>query len=160
MYTAFLLLGSNLGDRTQHLNHALKWLSSLGQVISASATYETEPWGKTDQATFLNRAIALKTGLEPEALLTKLKGIEREIGRTATVTWGPREIDIDILAMEGLIHQSPNLTIPHPRLAERRFALKPLAEIAPGLQIAGTGKTVAELLSACNDPLGVISVSR
>ena len=155
MFTAFLLLGSNMGDRMRNLDRAAELLSSYGRIQSESATYETAAWGKTDQDAFLNRAIALLTSLEPEALLDALKSIEREIGRTATVTWGPREIDIDILVTDSITYASPRLTIPHPRLSERRFALKPLAEIAAELQVPGTGKTVSGLLEVCSDPLEV-----
>ncbi len=156
MHTAFLLLGSNLGDRRTNLKQAIGLLKHAGEVIGSSGVYETAPWGHGDQPAFLNQAVSLRTLLEPEALLHILKSMETEIGRKATYTWGPREIDVDILAIDQLVHQSDKLTVPHPRLAERRFALVPLMEIAPDLPVPGTGTDVKGLLLQCADPLQVI----
>lgn len=155
MHTAFLLLGSNLGDRHTHLNDARTWLAEIGEIEAVSGIYSTDPWGLQEQPAFLNQAVVLKTTLEPEALLRKLKEMEESVGRTKTGRWGPREIDADILAMDELIYSSDTLTIPHPRLSERRFALVPLAEIAPDLQIPGSGTDVKSLLKNCSDPLTV-----
>ncbi|MFM7194133.1 MAG: 2-amino-4-hydroxy-6-hydroxymethyldihydropteridine diphosphokinase [Bacteroidota bacterium] len=155
MHTAFLLLGSNLGDRHAHLLNARTWLAGIGVIKGVSGIYSTAPWGLQDQQDFLNQAVILCTSLEPEVLLQKLKEMEKTIGRTTTQRWGPREIDADILVMDELIHRSDILTIPHPRLSERRFALVPLAEIAPNLQVPGTGTDVKTLLNNCNDPLTV-----
>lgn len=155
MHTAFLLLGSNLGDRHAHLALAKARLAEFGELEIVSRSYSTDPWGIPDQPAFLNQAVRLRTSLGPEALLQKIKEMEAAIGRTGTRRWGPREIDADILVMDELEHQSDTLTIPHPRLSERRFALVPLAEIAPDLQVPGTGTDVKTLLNNCSDPLTV-----
>ena len=155
MHTAFLLLGSNLGDRRTNLEHAISLLKRAGEIISVSAVYETAPWGRGDQPSFLNQAVSLRTGHEPEALLRQLKEVEAEVGRKESFTWGPREIDVDILAIDQITCRTETLTIPHPRLAERRFALVPLSEIAPGLMIPGTDADVNGLLKNCADPLEV-----
>jgi 2-amino-4-hydroxy-6-hydroxymethyldihydropteridine diphosphokinase len=106
-------------------------LERAGRVGARSSLYRTPAWGVTDQPPFVNAALALATELEPHALLATLKEIERELGRRPTFRWGPRAIDLDILAYEGVRLDEPELTIPHARLAERAFALVPLAEIAP-----------------------------
>lgn len=131
MSLAYIGLGANLGDPAETLREAARQLADLGTVGARSSLYRTLAWGVTDQPQFVNAALALETSLEPHALLAALKTLERELGRTPTFRWGPRAIDLDILAMNGIRLDEPDLTIPHARLAERAFALVPLAEIAP-----------------------------
>ncbi len=133
---AFLGLGANLGDPVATLNEAKGRLAALGRLTAASSLYRTPPWGVTEQPPFVNAALALETALDPDALLLALKALERELGRVASVRWGPRAIDVDILDAEGVKRDDPNLTIPHARLYERAFALVPLAEIEPAYAAA------------------------
>jgi 2-amino-4-hydroxy-6-hydroxymethyldihydropteridine diphosphokinase len=128
---ALLGLGANLGDPRATLNEAKARLASIGRVTAASALYRTPPWGVLGQPPFVNAALALETALDPDALLAALKVLERELGRVAGERWGPRAIDLDILAVDGVRRDDPHLTIPHARLFERAFALVPLAEIDP-----------------------------
>ncbi len=143
-------LGSNLGDRAGHLRHALDRFGALPstRVIAVSDFLETEPVGPIDQCRFLNAAATLETGLGPRELLAHIHAIERERGRerAAERRWGPRTLDIDILLYDDLVIDEPGLTIPHPRLHERRFALEPLAQIAPEVVVPTLKRTVAELL--------------
>ncbi len=145
VHRAYLGLGSNLGDRELNLLAAVERLRLLGDVVKISRPYETDPVGYTDQPRFLNVAVLLETTLDPVPLLAALKRVEADLGRVETVRYGPRTIDLDILVYDDLILQTPELTIPHPRLTERAFALVPLAEIAPDLAIPGTGLTAREL---------------
>ncbi|WP_340693977.1 2-amino-4-hydroxy-6-hydroxymethyldihydropteridine diphosphokinase [Hyphomonas sp.] len=132
-------LGSNMGDRAAYLVAALQMIDARPDcsLVSVSSVYRTQPWGKTDQGEFLNLCAIIDTGLAPVALLDVVKGIERTLGRTDGERWGPREIDIDLLVIADVTRESETLTLPHPRMAERLFVLAPLAEIAPGLVVAG-----------------------
>jgi 2-amino-4-hydroxy-6-hydroxymethyldihydropteridine diphosphokinase len=145
---AYIGLGSNLGDREENLLAALERLSELG-LVRASSFRETDPVGVTDQPRFLNAAAELETDLSPRDLLVKLLGIERELGRdrAAETRWGPRTIDLDLLLYGDEVLDEPGLTVPHPRLAERRFALEPLQELAPELTLPD-GRRVRDLLDA------------
>ncbi|OGH61039.1 MAG: 2-amino-4-hydroxy-6-hydroxymethyldihydropteridine diphosphokinase [Candidatus Lindowbacteria bacterium RIFCSPLOWO2_12_FULL_62_27] len=146
MRTYHLSLGSNMGDRASILRSGLDRLKAVGQVRKVSAFYETKPWGNPDQADFLNAAAEFQTDLLPEGLLDTIKKIEMEAGRDLTAErWGPRPLDIDILLQGTLRLSTPRLTIPHPHLADRDFVLAPLSEIAPEVEVPGTGKTAAEL---------------
>ena len=147
-HTCTIALGSNLGDRLANLAHARKWMMKKIKVKDESSIYETEPWGVTDQPRFLNQVVVGQTSLSPEELLHFLKQIEIEMGRVKTIRFGPRLIDLDILLMGNLEYNSPDLTIPHPRMTERAFVLVPLAEIAPNLVIPGTDQTITELCKA------------
>lgn len=142
-------LGSNLGDKAGTLARALASLEARGAVsgLVASALYRTAPWGHvTEQDWFLNLCAAGRTALAPDALLATCKAVERELGRTSTVRWGPRVIDVDILYYGELELDTPGLTLPHREILNRAFVLVPLAEIRPGRRIGGT--TVAEAAAA------------
>jgi 2-amino-4-hydroxy-6-hydroxymethyldihydropteridine diphosphokinase len=144
----YLSLGSNLGDRAQHLRDAIARLESAGTVIAVSCFYETEPVEFTRQPWFLNCAVALETTKMPKQLMARALRIEQEMGRKRTQNKGPRTIDIDILLFGNAIVDTPELTIPHPAMHERRFALEPLAEIAPEARHPVFGQTVREMLEA------------
>lgn len=150
---AYLGLGANLGDREATIRQALEKLDALPtiEVVAVSSLYQTAPVGMTNQPDFLNAAAAISTLLTPEELMAEVLQLEQQLGRVRTVRWGPRTIDIDILAFGSMAINQPELTIPHPRLGERAFALLPLAEIAPDLQLPGESETVqkkADILAA------------
>jgi 2-amino-4-hydroxy-6-hydroxymethyldihydropteridine diphosphokinase len=152
MTTAYLLTGSNLGQREEFLQKAREQISlRAGRCSGISSLYETAPWGKTDQPSFLNQAIKLETTLPPQELLNVLLEIEKELGRTREERYGPRTIDIDILLYGKMQIQKPQLQIPHPQLGNRRFALLPLLELAPELVHPGTEISIKALLDQCPD---------
>lgn len=132
MPTAYIGIGSNLGNREENCEKAIKLLEGNNiKVTKRSSMIETEPWGIENQPKFINMAVEIETDLEPEELLSLLKKIEREIGRSSAERWGPRKIDIDILFYDDLVLKIPEFEIPHPHIADREFVLKPLSEIAP-----------------------------
>jgi 2-amino-4-hydroxy-6-hydroxymethyldihydropteridine diphosphokinase len=143
---AYIGLGSNLGDREDNLRAALERLAEFGRV-RVSSLRETEPVGVTDQPRFLNAAAELVTELSPQDLLARLLEIERELGRDRARErrWGPRTIDLDLLLYGDQVLDEPGLTVPHPRLDERRFVLEPLHELAPELSLPD-GRRVVDLL--------------
>ena len=143
MPTAYIGLGSNLGDREATIEAAI---AALPGVVAVSRLRETAPVGVLDQPPFLNGAAALATTLTPSELLGKLLAIERELGRERRERWGPRTIDLDLLLYGDAEVDEPGLTVPHPRLHERRFVLEPLHELDPELVVPGRGP-VADLLS-------------
>lgn len=156
MNKVFLLIGGNMGDRMQHLTRAAALLeANCGPVQLRSAVYETAAWGKTDQAAFLNQAILLTTTLSAHELIAIILSVEEKMGRRRMEKFGPRIIDIDILFFNDAIIKEPHLTIPHPQLQNRRFALAPMNEIAPHFVHPVFKKTIAELLMECRDDLAV-----
>jgi 2-amino-4-hydroxy-6-hydroxymethyldihydropteridine diphosphokinase len=144
---AYLGLGANLGDARATLAAAVDALRELGDVRAVSPLYETDPVGLEDQPAFLNAVAVVDTALEPSELLAALLAIEARFGRERSVRWGPRTLDLDVLAIDGVELDDPRLTVPHPRLAEREFALRPLADVAPELVIDGVtaARRLAEL---------------
>ncbi|MBA2127723.1 2-amino-4-hydroxy-6-hydroxymethyldihydropteridine diphosphokinase [Hyphomicrobium methylovorum] len=138
-FDAILGLGSNVGDREANIEEALRLLTADGAVTVAarSQLYRTAPWGVTNQDWFLNVCVGVLTGLDPHALLKHCQSVEREMGRVRKLRWGPRNIDVDILLMGEQKIDEPDLTIPHPRIAERAFVLVPLKDVAPNLIIGG-----------------------
>src|SRR5689334_16699161 len=148
----YLGLGSNLGDRAGHLRAALTALAGLPgtTVRRVSPLYESAPWGVTDQPAFLNAVAEVATDLAPPDLLRAVKGIEQDAGRQAGPRWGPRPLDIDLLLYDDQTVTTPDLVIPHPRLAARRFVLAPLADLLPTWQDAA-GRPIAALLLVVAD---------
>jgi 2-amino-4-hydroxy-6-hydroxymethyldihydropteridine diphosphokinase len=148
MKTVYLSLGSNVGDRSANLRAALERLSPLLSEMRVSPVYETEPVDYAAQGWFLNLVVEGKTDIFPKLLLARTARIERELGRVRTVPKGPRTIDIDILLYGSSVVSAPDLEIPHPRMAERRFVLAPLADLVPELRHPVTRRTVRDMLDA------------
>jgi 2-amino-4-hydroxy-6-hydroxymethyldihydropteridine diphosphokinase len=148
-HTAYLSLGSNLGDRVANLQGAISRLRiSAGSVTLVSSFYETEPVEVTDQPWFVNAAVALETELSSRVLLASVLAIEREMGRHRDRHKGPRIIDIDILLYDSAIIDEPGLRIPHPAMHVRRFVLEPLMEIAPDVRHPILDRTMRDLFAA------------
>jgi 2-amino-4-hydroxy-6-hydroxymethyldihydropteridine diphosphokinase len=149
MKRIYLSLGSNVGDRGQNLRAAIDALPTAGvRVLRASPVYETEPVDYRDQGWFLNQVLEAETALFPMQLLARTQRIERDLGRVRTLSKGPRTIDLDILFYGAAVVKTARLEIPHPRIAERRFVLAPLADLAPGLRHPVTRRSVREMLQA------------
>ncbi len=149
---AILLLGSNLGDRNGFLQSAISEIQSNKLLLrSKSSIYETAPWGKESKNGYLNQAVIIETSLQPHVLLEVLQKIEIDLGRTRNIRWEDRVIDIDILLYESEIIHSPTLTIPHPEMQNRRFALIPICEIANDWVHPVFQNTMIELLMKCSD---------
>lgn len=144
--SAYIGIGSNLGDSLATLRAATVRMAELGAVLATSPVYETDPVGLEGQPVFLNAVVKLATTLEPLALLDALLGIEADFHRERTVRWGPRTLDLDLLWYAGRLAEGQRLTLPHPRAHEREFVLRPLADLAPDLRLAGS--TAAQLLAA------------
>lgn len=148
MSTAYISIGSNLGDRLGYIREAIAKMeqSQKIEIRRASSVYETEPVGHKEQPCFLNAVLELKTTLEPLNLLEHLSGVENQMGRERDQAWGPRNIDLDLLLYDDVVINSDRLTLPHPRVHQRRFVLVPLAEIAPKVVHPSLKKTVEKLL--------------
>ena len=148
MTLAYVALGSNLGNPRQQLLDAMEALANLPEtrLLQRSRLYRTPPWGVLEQPPFINAAVELDTALPPHALLDALLAIEQRAGRVRAERNGPRTLDLDLLHVDGVRLADPQLTLPHPRMAERAFVLLPLHDIAPTLRLPGQA-TVAELLA-------------
>jgi 2-amino-4-hydroxy-6-hydroxymethyldihydropteridine diphosphokinase len=156
MHIAYLLTGGNLGDREATLTKAKDLIAlNCGPILSESPLYETEAWGIEDQELFLNQALKIRTELSAPLLLEEILSIEKQLGRVRQIKYGPRKIDIDILFFDHDVIHEPGLTVPHPHLQTRRFALQCLFDIAPGLVHPLFDKTITRLLAECTDPLKV-----
>jgi 2-amino-4-hydroxy-6-hydroxymethyldihydropteridine diphosphokinase len=143
----YLGLGTNLGDRSANLKAGVDSISADAILLVCSSVYQTTPWGFTDQPDFYNQVIKIESELPATDLLKKCKSIEQAIGRQPSFRYGPRLIDIDILLYNEMILDTPDLTIPHPRLIERSFMLVPLLEITPDLVHPGTGVAFSQYLN-------------
>jgi 2-amino-4-hydroxy-6-hydroxymethyldihydropteridine diphosphokinase len=144
----YIALGSNLGDRAEHLRQAREQIDAPDlRLLRASSIYETAPRDVEDQPWFLNQVIECETELFPRQLLARLQKIERAMGRKRRIAKGPREIDLDILLFGEAVVKAPELEVPHPRMAERRFVLEPLAELVPEKKRPGTRRTMREMLA-------------
>lgn len=154
MHRVYISVGSNMGDKETNLRKGLDELnnSEKTRVIDVSRFYKTEPVDYTDQDWFVNAAACIETELDPEALLTLLKQIEKGLGRdTKTIRFGPRVIDLDILLYDDQLYESETLTIPHERMHERAFVLVPLCDIAADIIHPVKGKSMKELLGDLDD---------
>lgn len=158
MQTVYLILGGNLGDRYKYLQEARALIEqSIGPLVTCSSFYETEPWGFAHDNSFLNQAIEVETRLNPFEILNEIKVIETSLGRSrGNERYSARTIDIDILFFGDAVIDAPELTIPHPEMAGRRFVLDPMCEIAPDLLHPLLQKTMQQLLAECQDACKVV----
>src|SRR3990172_746957 len=153
---AYIGIGSNVGDRKDHCRKAIELLAEAGRVIHVSSLYYTEPVGYKEQEDFINAVAAVETDCTPAELLSRCRSIEDRLGRTRAVRWGPRTIDLDILLFGDLVVDEPDLVIPHPLMATRKFVLAPLAEIVPTAFHPVLNKTAAQLLQELRNSHTVI----
>ena len=153
---AYIGIGSNVGDREGNCRSAVAQLKEAGKITALSSFFETEPVGDREQRDFINAVAAVETELPPARLLEVCRAIEERLGRKRTERWGPRTADLDILLYGDLVVDGPGLTIPHPRMAERRFVLAPLAEIAPDAVEPRLQRTAAQLLDELQDRHAVV----
>lgn len=152
MKTAYLGLGSNLGDRKKYLDDAIKMIGDqVGDIIQHSGLYETAAWGVDNQPNYYNQVIKIQTNLYPLELLKQILLIETALGRERIIKWGPRTIDIDFLFYEDYYFATPELTLPHPWISSRNFVLAPLTEISPDFVHPVLKKTIYELSRQCTD---------
>ncbi len=152
MAIIFLGLGSNMEGRYQYLQSAIQFLSQdIGFIQKVSPIYETAAWGKTDQAVFLNQVIAIESVYTPIQILSLTQAHEKSQGRVKKEKWGPRTIDIDLLFYGNRLIEQAKLSIPHPHIADRRFVLKPLSDIAPDFIHPISNVSIQKLLQVCKD---------
>lgn len=152
MTQLFLSLGGNLGNTREIFEGAYPLIEKkIGKISVYSSIYQTEAWGPILQADFLNQVLLVNTSLKAEACLAEMLEIEREFGRERKERWGPRTLDLDILYYGDQVIAESDLSIPHPRIAERKFILTPLAEIAPTFTDPASRKTMVALLEECTD---------
>ncbi len=151
----FLGMGSNVGDREGHLTMGIRLLAAAMHLVETSSIYETEPWGYTEQPPFLNMACHVQTDLAPLELLAVCQEVERQVGRKPTVRYGPRVLDVDVLAYGDQVIVTPDLVVPHPHMAERAFVLVPLVEIAPEWEHPVLKKSASQLLEEVSSREGV-----
>jgi 2-amino-4-hydroxy-6-hydroxymethyldihydropteridine diphosphokinase len=151
MAETFIGLGSNLGDPASNLREAVERLAHTVWIVDVSSAYWTEPVGLREQPFFLNAVVRARTERTPRDVLSALKAIESAMGRQREVPLGPRIIDLDLLLYDQLELDEPGITLPHPRMDQRRFVLAPLAEIAPGVRLRPGGPTAAELLARLSE---------
>jgi 2-amino-4-hydroxy-6-hydroxymethyldihydropteridine diphosphokinase len=156
MHLVFFILGGNLGDKPKIFSETIRLIiKRIGKVIAASSPYETESWGFESEL-FRNQALIVETKLSPNQVLSSALKIEKEMGRIRKLDgYESRSMDIDLLFYDDICLETPELTLPHPRIAGRRFVLQPLAEIAPDKKHPVTGLTVNEMLNICPDQLKV-----
>jgi len=155
---AILLLGSNQGRRVRRIRDAVDRLSRETELLAVSRMYASEPFGRSHQPWFLNLAVRAATWKSPWELLALAKRLELEAGRRGGARWGPRTLDVDILLLGDAVIDLPGLVIPHASMARRRFCLRPAADVASGAKVPTYGRTVTQLLDACEDPLEVIAL--
>ncbi len=162
MSFVYLGLGSNMGDRFKNLNDALLMIEErLGNIVKESGIYKTEPWGFVTENFFLNMAVCLSAEADPFDILKDVMMIEKSLGRTRKgAGYSSRTIDIDILFIDGVIIDHPDLVIPHPLIAERMFVLKPLMDIAPGFIHPLLNISISDLTLECKDNLEVVRIKQ
>ena len=154
MNTLYLVTGGNIGDRKNILEKAGDLIKKkIGKILKSSLIYETDAWGNTDQPSFYNQVHIIESSFSAEEIMNKILAIEKQMGRVRTFKNAARIIDIDILFFNNEIINTPDLIIPHIEISNRRFVLRPLSEISPGLIHPVLKKSVADLLSECKDPL-------
>jgi 2-amino-4-hydroxy-6-hydroxymethyldihydropteridine diphosphokinase len=154
-----LLLGSNVGNRALNLEKARNLISfRIGKIEKESKIFETAPWGNTNQPSFYNQCITIHCAISPLEVLRICKKIEEIVGRIETEKWGPRIIDIDILAYGDIVLELSDLSIPHPHLQDRRFALEPMNTLAPDWIHPLLKKNTSELLNECKDDQSVLPI--
>lgn len=155
-----LLLGGNIGDREYYLREAIRLIGiRLGTVLRSSAIYRTAAWGNTDQPDFYNQVIICRSDLQIGQIMPSILNIETELGRIREEKWAARTIDIDVLLIDDQVIDSEILQVPHPRMAERRFVLEPLAELLPDYQHPLLHLSIQEILLSCEDPLATHKLS-
>ncbi len=154
--TAYIGIGSNLGEKESNCRKAIELLSRAGRVVRVSSFYCTEPVGYRDQESFINAVAEVETEMSPIELLAVCHMIENDLGRSRLFRWGPRSIDLDILLYGDAVVNESNLSIPHPFLSVRRFVLAPLCEISPEITHPISKKTISHLLHELRDPHKVV----